>query len=243
MESLGKPGLLRIKRTRGKWVAEVAYTLPEPEPSPAQGIMGVDLGVQVPAVVHVLGKGTCFFGKGREQRVQRRQFYALRKDLQQAKQVRAVRQSPGKEQRWMRAVNHQLSRQIVSHAQQQGVGVIRMEQLAGIRDRTRQRTARTSGGAKSALARKNNRMIATWTFHQLAAFIAYQAERAGSAVEWVDPAYTSQPGPACFHRTKATDRRYVCAEWGWTGHRDAVDASNTSRRTGRRGHSASATGA
>ena len=220
-------------------MAEVAYTLPEPEPSPAQGIMGVDLGVQVPAVVHVLGKGTCFFGKGREQRVQRRQFYALRKDLQQAKQVRAVRQSPGKEQRWMRAVNHQLSRQIVSHAQQQGVGVIRMEQLAGIRDRTRQRTARTSGGAK---ARKNNRLIATRAFHQLATFIAYKAERVGMAVEWIDPAYTSQMCPACSARNKATDRRYVCQACGWTGHRDAVGAINTSRRTGRRGHSAGATG-
>ena len=72
------------------------------------------------------------------------------------------------------------------------MGIIRLEHLAGIRQRTRQRTARTSRGAK---ARKNNRMIATWTFHQLATFIAYKAERAGIAVEWVDPAYTSQHVP------------------------------------------------
>ena len=233
IEPLGKPGVLRIKRKRGKWVADVAYTLPEPEPATDQGIMGVDLGVKVPAVVHVINKGTHFFGNGRAQRAKRRQFYARRKKLQQAKKVRAVRKSQGKEQRWMRDVNHQLSHQIVSHAQAQGVGVIRLEQLAGIR----QRTARTSGGAK---ARKNNRMIATWTFHQLASFIAYKAERAGIRVEWVDPAYTSQTCPACFHRNKATDRRYVCAECGWTGHRDAVGAINNSRRTGRRGHSAGA---
>jgi len=113
------------------------------------------------------------------------------------------------------------------------VGIIRLERLAGIR----RRTARTSRGAK---ARKNNRLIATWTFHQLAGFIAYKAERAGIAVEWVDPAHTSQICPACFHRNKATDRRYVCAECGWTGHRDTVGAINNSRRTGRRGHSAGA---
>lgn len=232
-EPLGKPGVLRIKRKRGKWVADVAYTLTSPEPTPAQGLMGVDLGVKVPAVVHVIGKGHRFFGHGREQRAKRRQCYARRKKLQQAKKVRAVRKSQGKEQRWMRDVNHKLSRKIVSHAQEQGVGVIRMEQLAGIR----RRTARTSGGAK---ARKNNRMIASWTFHQLATFIAYKAERLGMTVEWVDPAYTSQTCPACFHRNKAADRRYVCAECGWTGHRDAVGAINTSRGTGRRGHSAGA---
>jgi putative transposase len=134
----------------------------------------------------------------------------------------------------MRDSNHKLAHQIVTHAKAQGVGSIRLEQLAGIR----QRTARTSRGAK---ARKNNRMIATWTFHQLATFIAYKAARAGIAVAWVDPAHTSQQCPACFHLNTADDRHYVCAECGWTGHRDAVGAINISRRTGRHGHSAGAT--
>jgi IS605 OrfB family transposase len=234
VEPLGKPGILRIKRTRGKWVADVAYTLPEPEPTTDQGIMGVDLGVKVPAVVHVINTGTRFFGNGRAQRVKRRQFYARRKELQAAKKGRAVRKSQGKERRWMRDMNHKLSHDIVSHAQQQGVGIIRLERLAGIRQRTVRHAARTSGGAKQHKARKNNRMIATWTFHQLAMFIAYKAERTGIAVEWVDPAYTSQTCPACFHRNKATDRRYICTACGWTGHRDAVGAINNSRRTGRR---------
>ena len=39
-------------------------------------------------------------------------------------------------------------------------------------------------------------------------FIAYKAERAGSAVEWVDSAYTSQTCLACFHRNTADDGRY-----------------------------------
>jgi IS605 OrfB family transposase len=234
---LGQPGVLRIKRKRGKWVADVAYTLPEPEPAQGEGIMGIDLGVKVPAVVHIIGKGNRFFGNGRAQRAKRRQFYAGRKQLQRAKKVRAIRKSQGKERRWMRDTNHKLSHQIVAHAQQQRVGTIRMEQLAGIR----RRTARTSGGANKPKARKNNRMIATWAFYQLATFIAYKAERAGIAVEWVDPAYTSQTCPACFQRNTATDRRYVCAACGWTGHRDCVGAINNSRRTGRRGHSAGAT--
>jgi putative transposase len=236
----GTPGLLRIKRKRGKWAAAIALALPEPEPTTGEAVMGVDLGVKVPAVVHIVGKGHRFFGNGRQQRAKRRQFYARRKDLQKAKKVRAVRKSQGKEQRWMRDTNHKLSRQIVSHATVQSVGIIRMEQLAGIRQRTA-RTSRGAKGRKAAKARKNNRMIATWTFHQLATFIAYKAERAGIAVEWVDPAHTSQQCPACFRLNKADDRHYVCADCGWMGHRDAVGAINISRRTGRHGHSAGAT--
>jgi putative transposase len=236
----GTPGLLRIKRKRGKWIAEIAFTLPAPEPTSEQGVMGVDLGVKIPAVIHIVGKGTRYLGNGRYQRMMRRCFYARRQQLQRAGKVRAVRQSQGKERRWMRDINHKLSRQIISHAQAQRVGIIRLEHLAGIRERTRQRTARTSRGAKSYKARKNNRMIATWPFYQLSTFIAYKAERLGMRVEQVDPAYTSQTCPACFARNKAHDRRYICGACGWTGHRDAVGAINISRRTGPHGNSAGA---
>jgi IS605 OrfB family transposase len=243
----GAPGLLRIKRKRGKWIAEIAYTLPTAEPTTEQGVMGVDLGVKLPAVIHVGGKGTRYLGNGRYQRMMRRRFYARRRQLQQAGKIRAVRKSQGKERRWMRDINHKLSRHIVNQAQAQGVGTIRLEQLAGIRMRTAcarhahgMRTARTSRGAKRSKARKNNRMIATWPFYQLSAFIAYKAERLGMRVEQVDLAYTSQTRPACFARNKAQDRCYVCSACGWTGHRDEVGAINISRRTGPHGHSAGA---
>jgi IS605 OrfB family transposase len=233
----GAPGLLRIKRKRGKWIAEIAFTMPTPEPTTEQGVMGVDLGVKIPAVIHVAGKGTRYLGNGRYQRMMRRRFYARRKQLQQAGKVRVVRKSQGKERHWMRDINHKLSRQIVAQAQAQGVGTIRLEQLTGIRQRTVQRTARTSRGAK---ARRNNRMIATWPFSQLSTFIAYKAEQLGMRVEQVDPPYTSQTCPAYFARNKAQDRRYVCSSCGWTGHRDAVGAINISHRTGLHGDSAGA---
>jgi putative transposase len=141
-----------------------------------------------------------------------------------------------KEQRWMKNINHQLSRQIVNHAREQGVGTIKLESLTGIREGT----TSTSRGVK---ARKNNRMKNMWSFYQLSLFITYKAERLGIRVEQVDPAYTSQECPACGAHNKAHDRTYVCTDCGWLGHRDTVGAIAISRRTGLHGHSAGAVGA
>lgn len=221
----GLPGILRIKKKRGKWIADITMTVPKPKPVEQDGVMGIDLGIKVPAVAYVSGKGTRFFGNGRYQRHMRRRFYARRKKLQKARKGRAVKKSQGKESRWMKNINHQLSRQIVNHAHEQGVGTIKIETLQGIR----KGTTRTSRGAS---ARKNNRMKNSWSFYQLTAFITYKAERLGIRVEQVDPAYTSQECPACGERNKAQDRTYVCAECGWMGHRDGVGAINISRRAG-----------
>ena len=136
----------------------------------------------------------------------------------------------------MKDINHKLSRQIVNHAHEQGVGTIKVESLAGIR----KGTTRTSRGAK---ARKNNRMKNSWSFSQLTLFISYKAARLGIKVEQVDPAYTSQECPACSARNKAQDRTYVCAACGWMGHRDGVGAINISRRAGLSDKRIGATGA
>jgi putative transposase len=221
----GKAGILRIKKKRGKWIAGIALTIEDVPQTDGQAVMGIDLGVKVPAVTYVSGKGSRFFGNGRYQRYMRRRFYARRKKLQKAKKPRALKRSKGKEARWMKHINHKLSRQMVNHAHEQGVGTIKIESLHGIR----KGTTRTSRGAK---ARKNNRMKNSWSFYQLSMFIAYKAERLGIAVEQVDPAYTSQECPACSARNKAQDRTYACADCGWHGHRDSVGAINISRRAG-----------
>ncbi len=232
----GLPGLLRIKKKRGKWIADITTTIPQPKPVKQDGVMGIDLGLKAPAVAYVSGKGTRFFGNGRYQRYMRRRFYSRRKQLQKARKTRAVKKSKGKEARWMRDINHKLSRQIVNHAHAQGVGTIKLESLQGIR----KGTTRTSRGAN---ARKNNRLKHSWSFYQLTLFITYKAERLGIRVEAVDPAYTSQECPACSARNKAQDRTYVCMECGWMGHRDAVGAINISRRAGLSGNRRGATGA
>lgn len=232
----GKAGILRIKKKRGRWIADITLSHATPASVESERVMGIDLGIKVPAVSYTPGYGTRFYGNGRYQRHMRRRFYAHRKKLQKAKKTRAVRKSKGKEQRWMRDVNHKLSRQIVNNAHANGVGVIKVESLTGIREGT----TRKSRGAK---ARKNNRMKNTWPYYQLTLFITYKAAHLGIRVEQVDPAYTSQECPACGCRNKAHDRAYICSDCGWIGHRDKVGAINISRRTGLSDKRIGATGA
>src|SRR5260370_28421360 len=86
----GKPGILRIKKKRGKWIADITLTQDEGLPTDGQATMGIDLGIKVPAVAYVGGKGTRFFGNGRYQRHMRRRFYAPLKKLQKARRPRAI---------------------------------------------------------------------------------------------------------------------------------------------------------
>jgi len=232
----GLPGILRVKKKRGKWVADITMTLPKPKPVEAERVMGIDLGIKVPAVTYVSGQSIRFYGNGRYQRMMHRRFYSRRKTLHKAKKTRAIRKSKGKEAWWMKNINHQLSRQIVNHAKAQGVGTIKVESLAGVRKGT-------TSTSRGATARKNNRMKNSWSFYQLTMFITYKAERLGIKVEQVDPTYTSQECPACGARNKAQDRTYVCADCGWHGHRDGVGAITISRRAGLPDKRASATGA
>jgi IS605 OrfB family transposase len=233
---VGEKGILRIKRKDEKWVADATTTLADVEPVQDEIVMGIDTGIKVPAVAYIAGKSARFYGNGREMRYKRRKFYARRKKLQHFKKKKSVKRTKNKESRWMKDVNHKISRKIVNHAQKLGVATIRVESLEGIR----QGTTRTSRGA---CAQKNNRATNSWTFYQLTAFITYKAARLGIKVEMVDPAHTSQECPACKHRNKADDRVYVCKDCGWKGHRDIVGAINISRRTGLDGESQGAMGA
>jgi putative transposase len=233
---VGEKGTLRIKKKDEKWVADATTTLPNVEPTSGEIIMGVDTGIKVPAVAYIAEKSAMFYGYGRHMRYKRRKFYARRKKLQHFKKKKSVKRAKNKESRWMKDVNHKISRKIINYAKLQGVGTIKVEKLAGIREHT----TRTSRGAS---AQKNNRNQNSWTFYQLTAFIIYKAARLGIKVEMVDPAYTSKECPACKHRNASDDRVYECKSCGWKGHRDMVGAINISRRAGLDGHSQGAMGA
>nr|WP_225941974.1 transposase [Sporosarcina limicola] len=206
-----KLGTLRITKKSHKWVAQIAITIPTIEKKGSR-ILGVDLGLKVPAVVITDNDKARFFGNGRLNNYMKRKFRSIRKKLGKQKKVNAIRQLNDKEQRWMQNQDHKVSREIVDFATANTISVIRLEQLTNSRQ-----TACTS--------RKNQKNLHTWSFYRLAQFIEYKAALAGIKVEYVNPAYTSQTCPKCTKKNKVKDRNYMC-RCGFEKHRDIVGAMN-----------------
>lgn len=207
----GKRGTLRITRKSGKWIAQIAVEAEEKEVT-GSNVMGVDLGLKVPAVAVTDDGKVKFAGNGRQNKYMRRKNKSRRRKLGTAKKINAIRKSKDKEQRWMQDQDHKTSRKIVDFAVQNNVSEIRMEKLANIRN-----TARTS--------RKNEKNLHTWSFYRLAQYIEYKARLEGIRIEYVNPKYTSQKCPECGTLNKAKDRNYRCA-CGYKTHRDLVGARN-----------------
>lgn len=212
IENAAKLGLLRITQKSGKWIAQIAIKEPELITVPTDIVMGVDLGLKVPAVAKTSDGKVEFFGNGRMNKFFKRRFRALRKKLGQAKKLSTIKKIHDKEQRWMKDQDHKISREIVNFAIANHVGAIRLEKLSGIRQ-----TANTS--------RKNEKNLHTWSFYRLASYIEYKATLVGIKVEYVDPAYTSQICPVCGKKNKAKGRNYTC-KCGYHTHRDLVGAIN-----------------
>jgi IS605 OrfB family transposase len=207
----GKLGTLRITQKNGKWIAQVAVE-PALVEQPGNTTMGVDLGLKVPAVAVTDTGKTKFSGNGRMNKYKKRKYRAHRKALGKAKKQKAINRINNKEQRWMKDQDHKISREIVNFAIERDVGTIRMEQLQNIRQ-----TARTS--------RKNEKNLHTWSFYRLSGYIDYKARMAGIAVEYVNPAYTSQTCPGGGSLNRANDRLYRCS-CGFRTHRDRLGAMN-----------------
>jgi len=207
-----KLGNLRITQKSNKWIAQIAIERTPLESKTTIKIMGVDLGLKVPAVSVDETGNTKFYGNGRENKYMKRKHRSKRQELGRKKKPEAIVKLNNKEQRWMKDKDHKISRQIVNHAIDKDISTIRIEQLANIRE-----TTRTS--------RKNEKNLHTWSFYRLSQYIEYKAKLSGIKVEYVNPKYTSQHCPNCSKRNKANDRRYFCS-CGFKSHRDIVGAMN-----------------
>lgn len=206
-----KLGTLRITKQANKWIAQIAVTIPTVQKT-GMKVMGVDLGLKVPAVAVTDDEKVRFFGNGRQNKFKKRKFRSLRKTLGKKKKINAIRKLNDKEQRWMKDQDHKISCTIVNFAKENKVAVIRLEQLANMRQ-----TARTS--------RKNEKNLHTWSFYRLSQFIEYKANLVGIKVEYVNPRYTSQICPNCSKKNKAQGRKYKC-KCGVEKHRDLIGAMN-----------------
>ena len=174
---------------------------------------GLDLGVANLAVLS--GPGLVRFVDGKPLRYTRGRYFRYRQALQTKRKLGMVKRSKGKESRWATDLNHQVSRQIVNEVAAVG-GVLHVEKLLGIRDRTK-------GTAKV------NRMLHSWPFAQLLTFIGYKAQAAGVQVIEEDPRHTSQRCSRCGHTERGNRLKqalFRCKSCQYEIHADLNAARN-----------------
>lgn len=134
--------------------------------------------------------------------------------------VLSLKKRSGKEKRFATDVNHGLSKAIVQTAKGTGRGTA-LEDLKNIRSRV--------NGSK-----RRQRVLHSWAFFQLRAFIAYKAALAGVRVVYVNPAYTSQTCSRCGHCEKANRKShasFLCVVCGYSAHADLNAAVNIRARS------------
>jgi IS605 OrfB family transposase len=210
------PGSIKLWRSRrGIWYACLSVSMEVPDAEPTGRWIGLDRGQNVPLAA-ATPDGPVIFWKAKRIRHIRRIYAARRKKLQAAGKHRAVKKLDRRERRMVTHINHCLSKDVVALAQRCGAG-IRLEDLSGIRQRTRQRQDTKSDAGQ-------NRDY--WPFFQLEQFIIYKAQQAGVAMEHVPAAYTSKTCHRCGALGRRKGHRFACQRCIRHAHADANAAMN-----------------
>ena len=183
----------------GVWYIHIVVEF-EVAPISGEGVMGVDLGIN-----NIATTSTGLRIEGRS----RQQFKTIRTKVRASLQSKGTKGSKkvlkklsGYENRKIKHENHVLSKQLVEEAKRHKIGVIRMEQLKDIRNKTK------------TWNKHLNRMVAGWSFYQLQQFVKYKAAAFGISVEFVNPAYTSQTCHQCFNLGSRKGERFNCLTCG-----------------------------
>ncbi|EFH84380.1 RNA-guided endonuclease InsQ/TnpB family protein [Ktedonobacter racemifer] len=174
----------------GVWWLHVVVDAPEPVVEYHDEVIGVDLGLNRPAVT----SQRHFLGSRHWKEVDRRRF-RLRRKLQSKgskSAKRHLKKISHKQMRFHRDCDHVLSKRIVQNAT--AGSTIVLENLTNLREGVHHRKG------------EGQRKLHSWSFAQLYGFIAYKAQERGIAVERVDPRHTSQTCSQCGHQARNNRR-------------------------------------
>jgi putative transposase len=200
----------------GLWYLYVSVSLPAPQIKPNKTVVGVDLGVNRPAVVST----PQFLGERRWRNIEAKIFNQVRR-LQSKKTKSSKRKQKQVRRRLLqfrRDCNHVLSKKIVKTVRPGGTIVL--ENLTGIHKRTK--------GNK-----RQRRRLHSWSFAQLRSFVEYKAEDRGIRVIAIDPRNTSKTCSKCRHCSRNNRRsqsHFKCQRCGFALNADLNAARNIRRK-------------
>jgi putative transposase len=223
--------------------------LPEPVPETLPDMVGLDVGMRYLATTATMSNQSHFYA-GKHVRARADHYARLRKRLQKKGTRSATRRKiamSGRERRLKLQTNHSIAKNIVQAHPHTLLG---LEELTGIRERTRRHKRRRKKNGKgmepvSPKARRANRHASQWAFAELHGLLTYKATLAGSLAIKVDADYTSQACPLCGYTDRGNRPNngllFVCQnkQCGYrlrTGrpyrlHADLVGARNLAMRT------------
>ena len=215
-------GTGKLVSLMGEWYLHIPMTKEVEGVDPDAGyahIIGIDRGLRFLATTYDETGKTTFFSSEKIM-AKRKSFVDVRGELQSKgtkSARRALKRISGRENRWMRDVNHCLTKALVS---EYGAGTLFVvEDLAGI--------SFAEGNQRDA---KGNRELHSWAFYQYEQFLSYKAQLAGAEVLKVLPKYTSQRCPRCGRILKSNRHRetheYVCDACGYRTNDDRAGAMN-----------------
>jgi IS605 OrfB family transposase len=182
---------------KGRFTLHIVVDLPTPSTSPSAEVIGVDLGMNRPAVT-----STRQFLGDRRWKEQDRRAFRLKRKLQ-AKGTRSAKKHlkklSGKQFRRHKDHDHVLSKRIVQNAP--AGSTIVLENLKNIRE-----DSPMGRGKKDRKKRDNKRRLHSWSFAQLYAFVEYKAQARGIQVVKIDPRHTSQTCSKCRYQHRSNRR-------------------------------------
>lgn len=173
-----------IQRRNGDYHINLQMNKEIPKKSIECKVLGIDLGIKKIAVT----SDNKFFKSTHLKNIKGK-YQRLKRDLQMKgtkSAKRKLQKISGKENRFVRDVNHCISKKIVNTTDT----VFALENLKNIRNNVK------------SYNKKLNYMIGNWSFRQLQSFVNYKAERLGKTVVYVKPNYTSQQCSKCSHTEK-----------------------------------------
>jgi len=220
----------------------------EPTPTIQQQVVGVDVGQRYLATTATLDNKSQFFS-GKVVRAKADHYARTRKRLQQKGTRSAKRRMialSGRERRFTLNTNHIIAKTIVNAHPNTLIG---LEDLTGIRERTKRPKRRRKGKQILPLTtkqRRANRHASKWAFAELHGIITYKAalSKTSFAVK-VDADYTSKACPLCgsidkrnrpgngltFECQNKGCRYHVHTGHAYWLHADLVGARNIAMRT------------
>ena len=201
-----------IKRGK-KFYLCIVIELPDEPLKEAKGVIGVDLGIKNIAVCSTGQKFT-----GEQVQSVREKNHRLKSALQSKgtrSAKRHLKKMSGREKRFQKDVNHQISEQIIELANQSN-SAIALEDLTNIRKRAKHRKAYRG-------------TFHRWAFYQLRAFISYKAQQVGIPVVLVNPAYTSQTCSSCGKIGIRNGQNFHCPVCSFQANADFNASLNISR--------------